>query len=279
MKCRNSAFRAIAAAALVLGVLPMRSAAQVTDAVEAKTRPNAASKSTPRAADGHPDLNGVWHRSFDGGFVPEKTGQSLNFFPGGKRAGTPIPQFVQTKPPYKPELLAKVEQLKVNQTKVDPAFYCGPPGVPRIGPPNQIIQNSKGLVFLYSDLNGNFWRVIPTDGLAHYIDADSSFNGVSAGYWEGDTLVVDVTNFNNDSWLGDDGLFHSTALHVIERLKRQGDTLLYLVTVDDPKVFTQPWVMTPRTLTLQDGDLEEAPPCKEKDANHLATGEYHGNAR
>ncbi len=279
MKCHSSAYKVVAAAALLLGVFPMRSAAQVTDAVEAKNHPNAASKPTPHTADGHPDLNGVWHRGFDGGFEPEKTGESLNFFPGGKRAGSPIPQFVQTKPPYKPELLTKVEQLKATQTKVDPAFYCGPPGVPRIGPPHQIIQNSKGLVFLYSDLNGNFWRVIPTDGLPHYVDADSSFNGVSAGHWEGDTLVVDVTNFNNDSWLGDNGLFHSTSLHVIERFKRQGDTLQYMVTVEDPKVFTQPWVMTPRTLTLQDGDLEEAPPCKEKDSNHLATDDYHGNAR
>jgi hypothetical protein len=138
-------------------------------------------------------------------------------------------------------LLAKVKDLSARQSEADPYTYsCKAPGIPRIGPPQHIIQSERELAFIYSDTNGNYWRIVPVDGRPHNAEADASYLGDSVGHWEGDTLVVDVTNFNDDTWLSRDGSFHSTALHVTERLTRRGGSLVYEVTVEDPKVLTGP---------------------------------------
>jgi hypothetical protein len=180
------------------------------------------------------------------------------------------------KPEYKPELQAKVKELSDLQSKLDPAFFCRSPGVPRIGPPNQIVQAPGTVVFLYEAQNA--FRVIPTDGRPHRTDVDPSYVGDSVGRWEGDTLVVDVTGLTEDTWLASDGYFHSPEMRVIERLERSGDTLRYTATVDDPKVLARPWTMNPRTLKLsrepQDA-LVESPPCVERDAPHMTTTEHH----
>ncbi len=70
-------------------------------------------------------------------------------------------------PSYKPEFQAKVDDLEANQSKTDPVFYCGRPGVPRVGPPRKIVQLADELIFLYEDLSGDAYRVIPTDGRPH----------------------------------------------------------------------------------------------------------------
>src|SRR5882672_1126968 len=141
-----------------------------------------ASVATPKLPDGHPDLNGQWYHRI-GPPVPQlKPGQSYDAAIA-KPIG--IAQFNPGKPVYKPQYVAKVQ--------ADPAWYCQPPGVPRVGPPQKIVQNAKELVFLYDDLNGNFFRVVRMNA-AHRTDIDSSAHGDSVGRWEGDTLVVDVTN-------------------------------------------------------------------------------------
>jgi hypothetical protein len=161
------------------------------------------------------------------------------------------------KPEYKPELLAKVKDLSDKQGVLDPAFYCKPQGVPRMGAPTQIVQTQGQVVFLYGA--SNLFRVIPTDGRPHRADADPSYMGDSIGRFEGDTLVVDVTNFNDDTWLGSDGYFHSEKMHVVERLTRKGDVITYTATVEDPGVLAKPWTMTARDLTISvrqpDGSL------------------------
>jgi len=180
------------------------------------------------------------------------------------------------KPEYKPELLAKVKELSDKQGVLDPAFYCKPRGVPRIGTPAQIVQTPGQVVFLYGD--SNLFRVIPTDGRSHRADADPSYMGDSVGHFEGDTLVVDVTNFNDDTWLGSDGYFHSEKMRVVERLTRKGDVLTYTATVDDPEVLAKPWTTTPRELKLSTNPsdaLLEAPPCVEHDAPHIMTLDHH----
>jgi len=110
---------------------------------------------------------------------------------------------------------------------------------------------------------------------AHRTDIDTSYMGDSVAKWDGDTLVVDVNNLNDDTWLGADGYFHTEAMHVVERFSRNGDALNYQVTVEDPNVFTKPWVMNPRMLRLGNRPLEEGPPCVEKDAEHLVTLDHH----
>jgi len=126
-------------------LIPGRAFAQVVDLelndqVEAAKDPNAALKPTPHMPDGRPNLNGVWHHYFDGARegVKEKDGQSIKVVGIGRTLRHPVAP--PTKPRYKGEYLAKVEDLNRLQTQVDPTFACKPPGVPRLGPPNQIVQ-------------------------------------------------------------------------------------------------------------------------------------------
>ena len=254
---------------------------QVMDATSAVQDPNAAAKRTPRMPDGHPDLSGVWHHFFmQGAYTPAKPGQSVVFDIGAAAGpGIKVVRAPHTMPTYKAEFVAKVKDLDERQNETDPTLHCGPPGVPRLGPPNQIVQTPGQVVFLYTDLNGEFFRVIPTDGRPHQTGQEPSYNGDAVGHWEGDTLVVDTINFVDDSWLSDNGLFHSDKLHVIERLRRKGNTIDYAVTADDPVVLAKPWTMDPRTLTLQIDILEQAPPCVDLDAPHLTDLSHHGNNR
>ena len=231
---------------------------------------------TPRLADGHPDLNGQWYHRIGPPVAQLKPGQSYDAAIA-KPIG--IAQFNPGKPPYKPEHVAKVKDLDERQVQVDPAWYCQPPGVPRVGPPQKIVQTAKELVFLYDDLNGNFFRVVRMNA-PHRTDIEASAHGDSVGRWEGDTLVVDVTNLDETTWLSDNGLFHSDKTHVIERLRREGDTLHYDVTVEDPVVFSEPWKQRSRDLKLmKDYEIEEAPYCSERDASHLQDLSHHGNLR
>jgi hypothetical protein len=275
--------RMLTRAALAAAVLiaPLGARAQTNYAAEAARNPGAASKPTPRTADGHPDLNGVWHHFFGIGTI-QKVGDSFTvggaFSPqNGALYNTPL---ADSKPPYKTATAEKVKLLDANQVKEDPALHCMPPGVPRIGPPHQIVHTPKQVVFLYADSTGNQWRVIPLDGRAHSTDPETAatYNGDSVGHWDGDTLVVDVTRLTDETWLGDNGLFHSRRLHVTERLKRVGETIQYQVTMEDPEVFEKPWTLS-RTLTLQPDALEEAAPCVDNDAGHYVTKEHHDNTR
>ncbi len=243
-----------------------------------------APKPTPRAADGHPDLSGVWIAG-NRGIRPAGENASIkvvlplegvnqdkdNVFAALDRISVTERAKDQNKPPYKPELLAKVKDFEVRQSQEDPAFYCKPAGVPRMGAPAQIIQLPDKVVFLYAT---NLFRLIPI-GVAHRTDIDTSYMGDSVAKWDGDTLVVDVNNLNDDTWLGADGYFHTEAMHVTERFTRNGDTMTYLVTVEDANVLTRPWNMNPRTLRLGTRALEEGPPCVEKDAEHLVTLDHH----
>ena len=235
-----------------------------------------ASAATPKLADGHPDLNGQWYHRIGPPVAQLKPGQSYDAAIA-KPIG--IAQFNPGKAPYKPEYAAKVKDLDERQVQVDPAWYCQPPGVPRVGPPQKIVQTAKELVFLYDDLNGNFFRVVRMNA-PHRTDIEPSAHGDSVGRWEGDTLVVDVTNLDETTWLSDNGLFHSDKTHVIERLRREGDTLHYDVTVEDPVVFAEPWKQRSRDLKLmKDYEIEEAPYCSERDASHLQDLSHHGNLR
>jgi hypothetical protein len=277
----RSAFQTCSGLAFALLMIPVAAAGQTNYPLEAAKNPGAASKPTPHLSDGHPDLNGVWHHYFGIGTI-EKVGG--NFVLGGAfvpkpgaAAAAPPPD---PKPDYKPQFLAKVRSLNENQVKEDPTLHCRAPGVPRLGPPQQIVQTPKQVIFLYADLTGNQWRVIPLNVRGHSTDPDAmdTYNGDSTGRWEGDTLVIDVTRLTDETWLDDNGLFHTNKLHVTERLRRVGDTIQYRMTAEDPDVLQKPWSLS-RTLTLQPDRLEEPAPCIDRDAGHYVTGEHHDNGR
>lgn len=271
----------IAAAMLVTALLPAIGSAQAP----------AVGKPVPRLADGHPDLSGIWENGAGIEFVqPQQRGESICVSgcgpaPGAATpaarpgAGATAPPPRPTRPQYKPEFQARVADLTKRQVEEDPVLRCQPPGIPRIGPPDKIVQRAGEAVFLYDDVSGGFFRIVPTDGRAHRKDVEPSFLGESVAHWDGDTLVVESRSFNDKTWLTDDGAFHSTDLRVVERLKRTADTLEWSATVYDPKVLTAPWEVAPRTAHLTDLDLVEAAPCVDQDIDHIVDGSHHPNPR
>lgn len=231
----------------------------------------------------HPDLSGVWSYAIDlppAAIRKEVNGstsvQKLNL--GATTATKPVPGALPftAAPSYKPELQEKVKYLFDHESKTDEVFYCGKPGIPRIGPPRKIVQLPGEIIFFYEDISGDPYRVIPADGRAHRKDANPSYYGDSVAHWDGDTLVVDATNFVDTSWFGENGYFHSDAMHVTERLWRNGDNLIYQAIVDDPKVLTTAWTMPPRVVKPSTEPLEESPKCVEDDGKRLLNDDHHG---
>ena len=259
-----------------------------------------AKKATPHLADGKSDLNGTWDHLGGIEFVRPQNlnngsvcvvgcppaaaagagGTGARAGGAGARAGgppaaPPAPNF----PKYKQEFLAKVKDLSERQVEVDTALQCQPPGVPRIGPPAKIIQTAREVLFLYDDVNGSFFRIIPTDGRAHRKDLPASYLGDAIGRYEGDTLVVETVNFNEETWLSDNGAFHTKDLKVIERLRRVGDTVQYEATAYDPAVLVEPWKERTQTLWLTDREIEESPRCEDRDLDLIKDGSHHDNPR
>jgi len=247
--------------------MAMKVTGQIPRGVMAKAEPPInKSAPTPRLGS-HPDLSGSWsYTDWIGNYM---TG-------GGRRCGPGQPKDCsrdtnQTedfelyspsrfgnmgRPIYKPEHWDKVQQLDMWTNKYDPVMTCQPLGVPREGPPRRIYQTDKDITFIYfgGDAGGGYgeYRVIPTDGRAHSkaSELDITYLGDTVGRWEGDTLVLDAVAFTDTTWLGRGGFFHSDRMHVVERFTRQGDVLLYDVTVEDPEVLTEPWVLPTRTVRL-----------------------------
>ena len=241
----------------------MKVTGQLPTGVMARTEsPVDKSKPTPRLG-AHPDLTGNWNYSdWIGNYM---TG-------GGRRRGpTQSPdtnrQDNQTydfelyspsrfgnigRPTYKPEYWDKVQQLDMWTNKFDPVMTCQPLGVPREGPPRRIYQTDRDVTFIYTggDAGGGYgeFRIIPTDNRKHDPKRaiETTYMGYAVGNWEGDTLVVDSISFVDTTWLGRGGLFHSDSMRVVERFTRQGDVLLYDVTVEDPEVLVEPYVFPTR---------------------------------
>lgn len=244
----------------------------------------------------HPDFNGVWvndgmsfinpQRGPDGSVLcivgcrpATPTGDAAK--PDAEKPAPPAAQRMRkpARPSYKPEFQAKVADLDKRQVEADPALRCRNPGLPRIGPPSAIVQTENQVVFLYEDLNGSFFRMIPTDGRPHRADAEETFLGDSVGKWEGETLVIEAVKFVEDTWLIDDGSFHSKELKVTEKLKFNGDKLEYQAIADDPAVLVEPWHMPVRMLKRSSEPLSEPLPCIEQDLDHIVDGTHHDNAR
>ena len=199
-----------------------------------------ATVSLPRAADGKPNLNGVWQvlntAAWD---IQDHTGQ-LGVPPGlGVVEGNEIP--------YQPAALAKKQENFANRLTADPTeARCFLPGVPRatyMPFPFEIVQTPNSMAIRYEFAHAV--RMVPVNGSKHAEGIPPTWMGDSRGRWEGDTLVVDVTNFNDQTWFDHAGNFHSDALHVVERYTMTNpDHVLYEATIEDPKVFARPWKMT-----------------------------------
>lgn len=222
---------------------------------QAKSSPQSA---VPRAADGKPDLTGVWQGGTNLRGTWEEANSGLGVGgTGADPSAPPLPasQQVITDPaPYQPWAAARVLQSFKKRGIDDPLGLCLPAGVPRLSIvglfPIQIVQTATQVIILYEYMS--VFRVIPLNA-EHPDDVVPTYMGDSVGRWQGDTLVVDVIGFNDRTWLTGTGTFHSEALHVTERYTRvDKDQINYDVTMDDPKVFTQPWTIH-TNLMLREG--------------------------
>jgi hypothetical protein len=206
----------------------------------------------PRTPDGHPDLSGVWWRGSDIG------GRPAGGAPTGARGATPATQ--QQPAPSFTSLYQPWAQQKAKTLgdKDDPSLRCIPTSFGTlnvslfgVGGVGQIVQTPKFVLLLTETYHG--FKIVPTDGRPHRDDLPPAYRGDSVGRWEGDTLVVDTTNFSDVPWMFAEGRvsFHSDALHIIERYRRvNANTLEITATVEDPKVLTAPWTVPKQTLTL-----------------------------
>ena len=215
----------------------------------------------PRTPDGKPDLNGIWQAlneaNYDielhmarpalatrpGPYGPVPAAQVLAL--GAVGAVPPGPGVVEGgELPYKSEALVQRNQNRENWLAADPEIKCYLPGVPRatyMPYPFQIFQSNQAIFIAY-EYAGAVRNIYLKDPGRPPVD---SWMGQSAGHWEGETLVVDVTGFNDQTWFDRAGNFHSDALHIVERYTRTGpDVIQYEATIDDPKVFTRPWKMS-----------------------------------
>jgi hypothetical protein len=197
----------------------------------------------PRDGYGHPSLNGLWQamNTANWDIQGHAAGPGTMAALGAVVAQPPGLGIVEGgEIPYLPSALAQKKNFE-GRAKLDPEAKCFMPGVPRANYmpyPFQITQSKDVILFTYE-----FAGAVRTINMKNPGPAPTdSWMGWSAGRWEGDTLVVDVTGLNDKTWFDRAGNFHSDALHVVERYTpRSADTMLYEATVEDKNVFSKPW--------------------------------------
>ena len=272
----------LAVSLLLAAALAFSQAPAANNAPAAKSAAPAAK--IHRTADGHPDLSGNWTFGIDlphGDLVKVVDGKTTrSHFDQSARhhASNDVPGALpwDPAPSYKPEFQEKVKFNAANESKVDPVFYCDKPGTPRIGSPRKIVQLPTETIFLYEDISGDTFRIIPTDGRAHRADANPTAFGDAIGHWEKDVFVVETTNFVDDTWFGENGYLHSDKMKSIERLWLTPDgKLVYQATVEDPQVLTKPWTNFARVIPPNNDPIEESPKCKEDDGSRLLNLDHH----
>jgi hypothetical protein len=248
-------------AAAIAGIAVWSAAGQTT---KSKANAPAAKTGIPRTADGHPDLSGVWWRGAD---IGGRGGPPLTAGRGG-------PQPTTFAGLYQPAAKAKAKTLG---DKDDPSLDCVPTAFGTlnvslfdVGAVGQIVQTPVFVVMLTETYHG--FQLIPTDGRPHRDTVPPSYRGDAVGHWDGDTLVVDKTNFTDSNWISAEGRvsWHSDALHIVERYRRvDAKTLEVEATLEDPKVLTAPWVVPKQTLVLAPFDQIMELACSAGDVKGL----------
>src|SRR5262245_17567054 len=224
----------------------------------------------PRAANGKPDVTGVWQ----GGSTVRGSWEEANRGTGvggsGKDPAAAVVLSSNDRPagregaPYQPWAAQKVMEAYNRRGIDDPTSRCLPAGIPRtimLGLfPQQFVQTPTQIIMMYEYMN--VFRVIPFTS-KHPDDLIPSYMGNSIARWEADTLVVDTIGFNDKTWLGGTATFHTDALHTVERFTRvDKDQINYEVTMEDSNVLTKPWKLT-STLMLREGTRLEEMVCAE----------------
>jgi hypothetical protein len=203
-----------------------------------------ASAQAPRSAAGHPNLSGIWQAINEANWDLE--GHNARPSPvvamgawGAAPGGLGVVEGAEI--PYLPAALAQRKENFAKRMELDPEVKCYLPGVPRatyMPYPFQIVQSDKAIFIGYEYANAVRTVFLEKRG-APPVD---SWMGQSVGHWEGNTLVVEVTGLNDQSWFDRSGNFHSDALRVVERYTPMGPNAInYEALIEDPKTFSRPW--------------------------------------
>jgi len=226
---------ALAASVLLGAAVPGRAPAGQAKAKAARAQ----SSQIPRLPSGKPDFSGIWETLSEADYDLEPH--------SGRRDAPPSAGVVENgQIPYLPKALAQKQRNFAARAKDDPRVKCWTLGVPRsvyYPAPFQIFQRDRDLTLVHQF--GHQVRTIHTNGTLHPKSVESNFwLGDSRGHWEGDTLVVDVTDLYDETWLDRAGNYHSEALHVVERWSFiDRNTISYSATLDDKDVFSRPWTI------------------------------------
>ena len=197
-----------------------------------------------RTADGKPNLTGIWQAmntaNWDLQAHAAKMGPVVSLAAAfSVPPGTGIVEGNDI--PYLPDALEKKRANGANWMALDPEVKCFMPGIPRATYqpfPFQIVQSTSTIVMSYEFTSASRLIRMGTDEKS----PAPSWMGWNVGRWEGDTLVVDVTDQMKETWFDRAGNFHSDALHVVERISSiDANTLKYEATIEDPKTFSRPW--------------------------------------
>lgn len=263
--------------ALLAVVLALPALASAQEGAEKRWDP-------PRTRDGQPDIQGYWSQrsdittySIQAGF--EDRAEHVSIGGQNPQKGRPIVDPADGLIPYQPWAAEKARMHHAVHRKppspdvFDPVSRCFLEGVPRIVYQGnvRILQFPTHLVLLHEF--GHHHRVIYLDGRPHVPDTLKLWMGDSRGRWEGNTLVVDVTNHNDRTWFDIVGSFHSDAMRVTERWTFTGaDRIDYVATIDDPKVFTKPWTLRVQLGRNKPEEQYESAICEGNKAVHVAFG-------
>lgn len=222
-------------------------AALAAGARPAMAQPDSVGPQIPRLGD-RPDLNGIWQAIGTAHWNLEDHSASgwSDFWQLGAIGAVPAGQSVVDGGtiPYRPEALAKRDENRAGWPKTDPEAKCYLPGIPRatyMPFPFQIIQGNGDILFAYEFASAN--RIVRMSD--HQEAPVESWMGWSNGRWEGDTLVIEVTGSNDQTWFDRAGNYHSAAMTVTERYTLlDANHLHYEATIDDPETFERPWTIS-----------------------------------
>jgi hypothetical protein len=221
----------------------------------------------PKTPDGRPDMQGPW----------ETPGGAYNFEAGAASGRGFVIDPPDGRIPFLP--FAREQRDENVAHYLDPYTICQPAGVPRqlvLFRSHQITQ-FPGYLTIVNEAGGHNFRVVYTDGRPHLGAGLKTWMGNSRGTWDGNTLVIETTNFNGRAWLDSGGTPGSDRLRVVERLTLiDGNTLHYSATMEDPTVFARPWTVVFGLRRMEPGyeQMEEACHESDHDGDHLLRQGY-----
>lgn len=204
--------------------------------------PPAPAASDAASAPGRPDISGTWVHPGGPGGATTRPAEGIPLTPWA------IEKMKSEKPTFSSDF----------RETTDPAvLYADPNGYPRIQmhPMKFKLVQTDDYVYHLWEYNQN-WRQIAINK-EHSPDDPPTWYGNAVGKWDGDTLVVDSTGYKPSTWLNSQGVPHTEDLHIVERIRRDGDTLVMHLTFEDPGAFTKPWSIENTYQRVKDGAMIE----------------------